>query len=61
MLVGGLIRNAFGRLLELYIQLDRVIFLEENNYNAELLEVFEEPVSPRNIAIVATKKVPASA
>lgn len=55
MLVAGLIRNAFGRLLELYIQLDRVIFLEENGYQAQLLEVFEEPISPRNIAIIASR------
>lgn len=53
MLVGGLIRNAFGRLLELYIQLDRVIYLEENGFKARLLEIFEEPVSPRNLAIIA--------
>lgn len=53
MLAAGLVRNVFGRLLELYIQLDRVIFLEENGYKAGLLEVFEEPVSPRNLAIVA--------
>lgn len=55
MLVAGLIRNAFGRLLELYIQLDRVIYLEEQGFETKLLEVFEEPISPRNIAIVATR------
>lgn len=55
MLVAGLVRNAFGRLLELYIQLDRVIYLEENGYTARILEIFEEPVSPRNLAIVANR------
>ena len=55
MLAAGLVRNVFGRLLELYIQLDRVIYLEEQGYEARLLEVFEEPVSPRNIAIVASR------
>ena len=55
MLVAGLIRNVFGRLLELYIQLDRVIYLEEHGYKVQLLEIFEEPVSPRNLAIVATR------
>jgi hypothetical protein len=55
MLVAGLIRNAFGRLLELYIQLDRAIYLEEQGYKSQLLEIFEEPVSPRNIAIVANR------
>lgn len=55
MLVAGLVRNVFGRVLELYLQLDRAIFLEEQGYKAKLLEVFEEPVSPRNIAILATR------
>ncbi len=55
MIVAGLVRNPFGRLLELYLQLDRVIFLEENGYEAKLIEIFDEPISPRNIAIVATR------
>jgi hypothetical protein len=55
MIVAGLVRNPFGRLLELYIQLDRVIYLEENGYKAQLIEIFDEPISPRNIAILATR------
>ncbi|MES2526823.1 MAG: methyltransferase [Bdellovibrionota bacterium] len=60
MIVAGLVRNPFGRLLELYLQLDRVIYLEENGYEAELIEIFDEPISPRNIAIVATRTDSAS-
>ena len=53
MLSAGFIRNAFGRLLELYILLDRVIYLEENGYKAQLLEFFDEETSPRNLGIIA--------
>ncbi len=56
MLVAGMVRNPFGRLLELYLQLDRVIYLEENGYETQLIEIFDEPISPRNIAIVATMR-----
>ena len=55
MLVAGLIRNAFGRLMELYILLDRTLFLEENGYSVQLLEFFDEPTSPRNLGIVAAR------
>lgn len=54
MLAAGLIRNAMGRLLELYVLLDRVIYLEEQGYNVNLYEFFEEEISPRNIGIVAS-------
>ena len=53
MLAAGLIRNAFGRLLELYILLDRVIYLEEQGYTTNLFEFFDEELSPRNLGIVA--------
>jgi hypothetical protein len=53
MLTAGLIRNAFGRLMELYILLDRALYLEEHGYKVELQEFFDEPVSPRNLGIVA--------
>jgi hypothetical protein len=55
MLTAGLIRNAFGRLMELYILLDRALYLEEHGYKVELQEFFDEPVSPRNLGIVAHK------
>lgn len=54
MLAAGLIRNALGRLMELYILLDRTIYLEEQGYKADLMEFFEESISPRNIGIVAS-------
>lgn len=54
MLAAGLIRNALGRVLELYLLLDRSIFLEEQGYEVEIQEFFDEEVSPRNIGITAT-------
>ncbi|MGE3609759.1 MAG: methyltransferase [Bacteriovoracaceae bacterium] len=54
MLAAGLIRNALGRLLELYILLDRAIFLEENGYTVDMMEFFQEEISPRNIGLIAS-------
>jgi hypothetical protein len=55
MTASGLMRNALGRLLEMYILLDRCIYLEEQNYKVELLEFFDEGVSPRNLGLLATR------
>lgn len=55
MIAAGLIRNALGRLLELYLLLDRVIYLEEKDYQVKLLECFDEGTSPRNLGIVARR------
>jgi hypothetical protein len=51
----NIIRWQFGRLIEIYILLDRGIYLLENNHQIELFELFDEKISPRNIAIYATK------
>jgi hypothetical protein len=53
MLAAGLIRNALGRVLELYVLLDRAIYLEEQGYKVEVQEFFDEELSPRNIGITA--------
>lgn len=53
MLMAGLIRNALGRVLELYLLLDRAIYLEEQGYNVSVQEFFDEELSPRNIGITA--------
>lgn len=52
----GFIRDALSRLLEIYLLLDRAIYLEENNYHVEILEVFDEEMSPRNLGIFAHLK-----
>ena len=53
MITGNLLRNTFGRVLELYLLLDRAIYLEEQGYQVEVQEFFEEELSPRNIGITA--------
>jgi Methyltransferase domain len=55
MLAAGIIRDSFGRLLELYLLLDRAVFLEENGYNARLEETFDETISPRNIGLYSQR------
>ncbi len=54
MLAAGLIRNALGRVMELYLLLDRAIYLEEQGYTVRVQEFFNEEISPRNIGITAT-------
>lgn len=54
LLKGGVIRGTFGRLLELYILLDRALYLKENGKEVELVELFDSRISPRNIAIISS-------
>ncbi len=56
MIAAGLIRNALGRVLEIYLLLDRAIFLEEHGYDASVTEFFDERISPRNIGITALRR-----
>lgn len=50
-----LIRGLFGRVIEAYIALDRAIYLEENNRNVSIFELFERSQSPRNLAIFVSR------
>lgn len=50
-----IIRWLLGRALEQYILTDRAIYIEERGYTSELVQLFDEKVSPRNIGIVAIK------
>ena len=56
MLAAGIIRNALGRIMEIYLLLDRAIYLEEQGYEVNVQEFFSEKLSPRNIGITATLK-----
>lgn len=51
------LRAALGQLVETYILLDRLLFLQEkgNSIQACLFPIFNPNVSPRNIAIIAQK------
>lgn len=58
------LRAAFGPLLETFILLDRLLFLQEQacHLEAVMLPIFDPALSPRNVAIIAKKldKGPAS-
>jgi len=59
MYLANIIRWQIGRALEVYLQLDRCLFLEENGYDVRLNEYFIEEISPRNLGILAShKKLP---
>lgn len=51
----NIIRWQLGRALEVYLQLDRCLYLEEQGYNVQLMQFFDEALSPRNLGILATK------
>ena len=55
MMAADLIRNALGRVMELYLLLDRAIYLEEQGYEVQVQEFFNKELSPRNIGITATR------
>jgi|GEM_PF-1149182 len=50
-----LLRDRFARALEIVILLDRAILMEEMGFQVELLQVFEPRLSPRNIALIASR------
>ena len=56
MFAGNLIRWLLGRSLEVYLLLDRALYLEENGYEVFVEEYFKEALSPRNIGILALFK-----
>lgn len=50
------LRAVFGPLLETFLLLDRLLFLQEHDgIEALLLPLFDPSISPRNIAIIARK------
>jgi hypothetical protein len=50
-----LLRHLFRRPLELWLVLDRALFLEENQYCVSLQEFCDREITPRNILISANK------
>jgi hypothetical protein len=52
MFLANIIRWQSGRLLEIYITLDRCLYLEEQGLNVQVGEIFSETISPRNLAII---------
>ena len=52
----NIIRWQLGRAMEVYLQLDRCLYLEENGYEVFFEQYFIEELSPRNLGILALKK-----
>lgn len=51
--VANLLRWQLGRALEVYLLLDRSLYLLENGYSVRLESYFDENLSPRNLGILA--------
>ena len=56
MFLCNIIRWQLGRVMEVYIQIDRCLHLEEHGYEVSLEQYFDEALSPRNLGILALKK-----
>jgi hypothetical protein len=55
MFLCNIIRWQLGRALEVFLLLDRSIYLEENGYTVKLEQYFKEALSPRNIGILGVR------
>lgn len=55
MFICNIIRWQLGRALEIYLQVDRCLYLEENGFDVRLEQYFDESLSPRNLGILAQK------
>lgn len=56
MFLCNIIRWQMGRVLEIYLQIDRCLYLEEKGFEVKLEAYFDEALSPRNLGILALKK-----
>lgn len=56
LLLCHLLRDRFARALEVVLLLDRALLLEEWGFRVEVLQVFDARLSPRNIALIATRQ-----
>ena len=54
----GVLRSHLARLIELYIILDRALWLNEKGYEVKITESFDRSLSPRNISLLAQKRLP---
>ncbi|MBP9674654.1 MAG: methyltransferase [Bacteriovoracaceae bacterium] len=51
MILAGIMRQALGRPLELFIILSRAQYLAEQGYECQVTTCFDETISPRNLCI----------
>ena len=50
-----LVRHLFRRPLELWLVLDRALYLQEQGYRVQIGEFCDKPLTPRNILIHAER------
>src|SRR3546814_15111250 len=50
-----LVRGLFRRPLELWLVLDRALFLSQKNYNVRLGTFCKTPLTPRNLMLLAER------
>ncbi|QSQ26733.1 methyltransferase [Pyxidicoccus parkwayensis] len=55
LLLCHLLRDRFARALEVVLLLDRALLLEELGFQVELLQLFDPRLSPRNLALIASR------
>ncbi|MCP3060243.1 SAM-dependent methyltransferase [Myxococcus sp. K38C18041901] len=55
LLLCHLLRDRFARALEVVLLIDRAMLLEEVGFEVELLQLFEPNLSPRNLALIASR------
>ncbi|NVJ04731.1 methyltransferase [Myxococcus sp. AM001] len=55
LLLCHLLRDRFARALEVVLLLDRALLLEESGFHVELLQLFDPSLSPRNLALIASR------
>ncbi|MBJ6761706.1 methyltransferase [Myxococcaceae bacterium JPH2] len=55
LLLCHLLRDRFARALEVVLLLDRALLLEEWGFQVELLQLFNPSLSPRNLALIASR------
>lgn len=53
MILANLIRWQLGRVLESYLILDRSLMLQDNGIKNNIFSLFDEQLSPRNLAIIS--------
>jgi SAM-dependent methyltransferase len=45
-------RSMLGRVLEIFLAVDRAMFLQSHGYDARVIQVFPTALSPRNLAVL---------
>jgi hypothetical protein len=48
-------RSMLGRPLEIFLALDRALYLEQHGYDARVVELFPAAYSPRNLAVIGVR------